>query len=282
MSYSKDYKECAVKYRRENHTYEETRKIFGMSKSTYYAWEKEYDAGFPEKLKRTCEKKIDKETLKRAVEERPDSELWELAEPFNCTPQAVFYALRRMGITLKKKTFTYSEKSEEEREEYLKNLEKVPEEKRVYVDESGCSEYFGKTHGRAPRGVKVEDTKRGRRYARTNVIAGRCIGEILAPKTYIGTTNSAFFENWFEYDLLSIVPCGYTIIMDNAGFHRKKILLAIAERYGVHLLFLPAYSPDFNPIEKFWANLKNWLRKNIASFANLSLAILGYCVRFLC
>ena len=73
-----------------------------MSSSTYYAWEKEYDAGYPEKPKRTCEKKINKEALRRAVEERPDSELWELAEPFNCTPQAVFYALKRMGITLKK------------------------------------------------------------------------------------------------------------------------------------------------------------------------------------
>ena len=103
MSYSKDYKKCAVEYKRSNHTMEETKAIFKMSKSAYYEWEKEYDAGFPEKPKRTCEKKINKEALKRAVEERPDSELWELAEPFNCTPQAVFYALKRMGITLKKR-----------------------------------------------------------------------------------------------------------------------------------------------------------------------------------
>jgi transposase len=74
-----------------------------MSKSTYYEWEKEYDVGFPKKPKRTCEKKIDKKALQRAVEERPDSELSELAEPFNCTPQAIFYALQRMGITLKKR-----------------------------------------------------------------------------------------------------------------------------------------------------------------------------------
>lgn len=103
MSYSKDYKKCAVKYKRNNHTFEETKVIFGMSKSTFYEWEKEYDAGFPEKPKRTCEKKISKEALKQAVEERPDSELSELAEPFHCTPQAVFYALKRMGITLKKR-----------------------------------------------------------------------------------------------------------------------------------------------------------------------------------
>jgi transposase len=98
-----DYKESAVKYKRDDHTFEETQAIFGMSKSTYYAWEKEYDAGFPEKPKRTCEKKINKQALQRAVEERPDSELSELAQPFGCTPQAVFYALKRMGITRKKR-----------------------------------------------------------------------------------------------------------------------------------------------------------------------------------
>jgi transposase len=103
MAYSKDYKRCAIKYKRNNHTFEETKEIFGMSKSTYYEWEKEYDAGFPEKPKRTCEKKINKEALKKAVKERPDSELSELAEPFKCTPQAVFYALKRMGITVKKR-----------------------------------------------------------------------------------------------------------------------------------------------------------------------------------
>ena len=98
------------------------------------------------------------------------------------------------------------------------------------------------------RGVKVEDTKRGRRYQRTNVVAGYCAGETLAPKTYKRTMNSALFEDWFEFDLLSVVPCGYTVIMDNARFHNKKRLRIIAGRYGVHLLFLPPYSPDFNPM----------------------------------
>jgi putative transposase len=103
MSYSKDYKKRAVEYKREGHTVSETREAFRMAESTLHQWEKEYDAGFPEKPKRTCEKKINKEALRRAVEECPDSELSELAEPFGCTPQAIFYALKRMGITRKKR-----------------------------------------------------------------------------------------------------------------------------------------------------------------------------------
>lgn len=93
--------------------------------------------------------------------------------------------------------------------------------------------------------------------------------------------NAALFEDWFEHDLLSVVLCGHTIIMDNAAFHRKKKLHSIAERYGVFLLFLPAYSPDYNPIENFWANLKRWLRNYISRFPNLHSAVLEYCVQFL-
>ena len=69
--------------------------------------------------------------------------------------------------------------------------------------------------------------------------------------------------------------------MDNANFHRKKKLGEIAERYSVNLLFLPTYSPDFNPIEKFWANMKKWLRKNIENFTTIGVAIHAYLVRFL-
>ncbi|MDR2699222.1 MAG: transposase [Nitrososphaerota archaeon] len=50
-----------------------------------------------------------------------------------------------------------------------------------------------------------------------------------------------------------------TIILDNASFHRRKKLSLIAERAGVFLLFLPAYSPVFNCIECRWANLKRAL-----------------------
>jgi transposase len=131
------------------------------------------------------------------------------------------------------------------------------------------------------RGKKVEDVRRGRKFGRTNIVAGYSDGEIFAPKTYKHTMDSDYFGHWFEFDLLSIVPCGYTIIMDNASFHREKTLRKIAERYSVNLLFLPAYSPDFNPIEKFWANLKKWLKTNIRYYKTICIAMQKYCVRFL-
>jgi len=63
--------------------------------------------------------------------------------------------------------------------------------------------------------------------------------------------------------------------MDNAQFHRKKILRKLTRGKAL-LLFLPPYSPDYNPIEKTWANMKRYLRDNLQDHKFVSNAIYGY------
>jgi putative transposase len=101
-------------------------------------------------------------------------------------------------------------------------------------------------------------------------------GKHMATRQYEHTTTSEFFEDWFKNELLPRVPKGYTIIMDNARFHRKSQLYLLAVEARVKLLFLPPYSPDFNPIEHGWANLKRWLRDNMAYWGCPVLAINEY------
>ncbi len=72
------------------------------------------------------------------------------------------------------------------------------------------------------------------------------------------------------------MPCltiGDVVILDNASFHKGTDLQLIAEEMGVTVIYLPAYSPDLNPIEKFWANLKRNIRKLIKKCNNLQEAI---------
>ena len=61
--------------------------------------------------------------------------------------------------------------------------------------------------------------------------------------------------------------------MDNAAFHKSEITKLMIEDAGCQLLFLPPYYPDFNPIEKFWANFKAKIRKIISGFSTLAEAI---------
>ena len=130
----------------------------------------------------------------------------------------------------------------------------------IYVDEAGINEYLYREYCYAPTGETVTGRICGRKFARKSVVAGQRNGEILAPMLYEGMMDSILFEDWFERWLIPASGPEDVFIMDNASFHRKKQLLAICERHHRKVIFLPPYSPELNPIEKFWAWLKKKLR----------------------
>lgn len=136
----------------------------------------------------------------------------------------------------------------------------------MYVDESGFDRHYFRLFCRAKVGVKVKEKVSGKRYKRTSIVAGQVNGKIIAPLQYDGTMNYTLFEWWVENMLIKELPENSTIIMDNATFHRKNTLPALAERYGHTVIFLPPYSPELNPIENFWAWLKKKLRKILPTF----------------
>jgi hypothetical protein len=170
---------------------------------------------------------------------------------------------------------TYIERDEAERAEYMKKLEEIPEDKRIYIDESGKNTDLDRTHGYAPRREKVEGVTHGRKPETLNIVAAKCQEKILNRLTYTCAMKSWLFEFWFAM-LLECVSPGYWFILDNATFHRKSVLRDMADAVGCHVLFLPKYSPDLNPIEHEWANLKSFLRNHSRDFASVPLAIFHY------
>ena len=130
----------------------------------------------------------------------------------------------------------------------------------MYVDECGIDQYLYREFAYSPRGQKVVAKVSGKKFKRTNIVAGICQGEWIAPMEYNGTTDSVLFELWFQSCLLQEVSRGSVIVLDNATFHKKTVLPDLAKGYGCEVLFLPPYSPDLNPIEKKWAWLKKRLR----------------------
>ncbi len=64
--------------------------------------------------------------------------------------------------------------------------------------------------------------------------------------------------------------------MDNAAFHKSQRTKELIESVGCRIIFLPPYSPDLNPIEKFWANMKRWIKATITQFDQLYNALIQF------
>ena len=143
------------------------------------------------------------------------------------------------------------------------------------MDESGINRYLYREYGYALRGVAVEGKIQGKKFERLNMVAAKCGDLIVERWEYTCTMNSKLFELWFVV-LLKVIPTGSVIVMDNASWHRKKVLIALAETAGCRIIFLPPYSPDFNPIEQVWANLKIFIKNHMRNFSSLALAVFHY------
>lgn len=105
MSYSLDLRERAVKYRKEGHSLKQTSEIFGVGQSTVRDWEKKYEetGSLANKELHRPAKKLPLEALAAYVAEHPDAYQREIAEAFGCSDVAVSKALKRLGITRKKR-----------------------------------------------------------------------------------------------------------------------------------------------------------------------------------
>lgn len=130
----------------------------------------------------------------------------------------------------------------------------------VFVDESGVNLAMTRANARAPSGERVIDHVPGGRWSNYSVVAGLRSDGIIAPMLLPGAMDTASLRAWVIEVLCPNLRRNDVVIWDNLSIHADPIAAcAIAER-GAWLQFLPAYSPDLNPIEKAWAKMKTILR----------------------
>lgn len=165
------------------------------------------------------------------------------------------------------------EASEEKRKKYQEAIKDIEPEKLVYIDESGIDMSICKDRGWGKRSEKLVGKKSGKYYQRTNIIAGYVNHKSIAPMVFNGSCNTKLIEAWVEQFLIKELKAGQVVIMDNASFHKSQKTKELIESTGCKVIFLPPYSPDLNPIEKFWANMKRWIKDKISDFTQLYDAI---------
>jgi transposase len=136
----------------------------------------------------------------------------------------------------------------------------IPPATLVFLDETSTQVTMTRTRGRATRGQRVVD--RVPRNHGQNVTCLTAISPhgIHAPCVFEGALDGPLFLHWVREWLVPGLARGTTIVLDNLAVHRSPAVRQAVEAAGCFLLFLPAYSPDFNPIELIFALLKTHLR----------------------
>jgi len=175
-------------------------------------------------------------------------------------------SLKENWIYAKKKTYGYQERDESKRQTFIEQLAKWADETIVYVDEAGMDNREDYGYGWNEQGQRFHALKSGRRQGRVNMIAALCNRKLMAPFTVEGSCNRSVFEIWLETCLIPLLTPGQVVVMDNATFHKGGRIEQLIQEAGCQLLYLPAYSPDFNMIERCWSWLKSRIRKQLDQF----------------
>ncbi len=162
---------------------------------------------------------------------------------------------------------------------FRRELEQLAGRPVFYLDECGVDHRLYREFGRAPKGERIYEAVAGKRRERTSIISASQQGKLIAPLVFQGSCNTEVVDAYFEQVLLPELPPGSVIVLDNARFHQSPTTQRLVQAAGCQMFFLPAYSPDLNPIEHLWAAFKTRLRKDLASSSNpfLFIANMSQC-----
>jgi transposase len=150
------------------------------------------------------------------------------------------------------------------RDRWHADLADVSADRLVFIDESGATTDLQRRRGRSPRGQRcVAAGPQGHWKVATMIGAVRLDGPLTCA-TLDGATDAASFLAWITHDLCPALHPGDVVVMDNLSAHKTPGVRTAIEAAGAQLIYLPPYSPDFNPIENMWSKVKEALRSTAA------------------
>ena len=134
-------------------------------------------------------------------------------------------------------------------------------ERLVFVDEMGSNTSLHELYAYAPKGQRAYCSVARNRSKNTTLLSSMTFSGMGPSMVVEGGTDGAVFEGYLREMLVPALREGDVVVMDNLSVHKSETVRELIEGAGAHLLYLPPYSPDFNPIEEAFSKIKNLLRK---------------------
>jgi transposase len=150
------------------------------------------------------------------------------------------------------------------REEWEQCLPGLNLEKLVFLDESGINTIMARRYGRCAQNKRLVDSAPAGQWQSNTLLAAVRLDGVIAPMVFDGPVNGDSFAGYIELSLVPELEPKDIVIMDNLPAHKSQRVTQAIEGAGCSLVYLPPYSPDFNPIENMWSKVKASLRKTAA------------------
>ena len=155
----------------------------------------------------------------------------------------------------------------EQREQWMHRLSDACEgdfDRVLFLDETGAMTNLVRTHGRSEQGDRCVAAAPAGHWKTMTAVAAIRLSGLTASATMADPMDGELFVTYVEHGLLAALQAGDVVVMDNLPSHRLPKVRELIESKGATLLYLPPYSPDFNPIEMIWSKVKRLLRSAAA------------------
>lgn len=164
-------------------------------------------------------------------------------------------------LRLQKKCKIALERDSVKREEFWRQIEALNPHDLVFLDEMGVSLALCLLYGWGKKGEDLIQQVASKRGKNLSVIGAFDSLGMIVTRSQLGAMNRRDFETFLAKDLLTQLTPGSVLVLDNASIHKGGNIAKLVEKAGCTLLYLPPYSPDFNPIELAWAYVKKIIRR---------------------
>jgi transposase len=154
--------------------------------------------------------------------------------------------------------------------------EQVEAKRLVFVDEMGTNTSLSPVYAWAKKGQRALCSVPRNRGKNTTVLSSMSVRGMGPSLTVEGATTSAVFEAYVEQVLAPTLRKGQVVVMDNLSAHKGERIRELIEERGCELIYLPSYSPDFNPIEEAFSKIKGLVRKAEARTKEALLEAIGW------
>jgi transposase len=154
-----------------------------------------------------------------------------------------------------------SERNEDRRRIWHRIVHNLDARRLVFLDESGATITLARRSGRAPKGERSRGTAPRNYGQNLTLIAALSLNGLDAPMLLDGAMDAPAFEQYVTTFLVPTLRPGQLVILDNLSVHRQAPIRQAVTAAGCRVLFLPSYSPDFNPIELAFSKIKAYIRR---------------------